>query len=233
VQTAVHLFFANMFANEFMLRLRRKSCSIAKKKLMKCLQKLLFFLLFIIAPSVCLAGPFGFNYGESRKHVIAEVGASNVLKNDTYSIAVSTAPKPHPNFEEYVLFFSPTQGLLKIIAIGKDVETNSAGEQLQESFHKTELSLSEIYGTPKTLDYLAEGSIWNEPRDWMMGLVKQDRNLVSMWDTSEKVHSEHISAVILEAIALSRETGCLRLIYEFDGWGQMSDEIRRQQDKVF
>jgi hypothetical protein len=193
----------------------------------------MFVLLSATFTSPCYAGPFGFTYGETRKQVIAEVGQSNVLKSDEYSIKVSTAPKSHPGFEAYLLLFSPTKGLLKIVAIGKNIETNNAGEQLQETFHKTESSLNEIYGTPKTLDYLHAGSIWNEPRDWMMGIVKKDRVLFSMWETGEKVRAEHISAVILEVDALDSETGYLRLIYEFDGWEELSDQIKRERDKVF
>jgi hypothetical protein len=130
------------------------------------------------------------------------------------------------------LYFSPTKGLLKIVAVGKNVDTNNAGEQLKEAFHKLQSALGETYGEAKTYDHLAAGSIWNEPRDWMMGMVKKDRELFSMWDQDGKSQDNHLSAVVLEANALNSETGYLRIIYEFVGWDEQADANKRQEDKV-
>ena len=75
----------------------------------------------LIRPSTCYAGPFGFNYGETRSEVIAAVGASHVKPGHIKeALILDTAHKLHPNFVSYDLIFSPTKGLIKIIALGKE-----------------------------------------------------------------------------------------------------------------
>ena len=61
---------------------------------------------------------------------------------------VTTAPKPHPVFESYVLTFSADKGLLAVSALGKDVPTNVFGEEVHSQFLELRAALSKIYGDP-------------------------------------------------------------------------------------
>src|ERR1700675_3671928 len=92
------------------------------------------FVLAILAfllPGVCFAGPFGFDYGMTKNQVIALVGADKILKEDGPLLRVAAAPKPDENFEAYLLIISPDQGLLKIIATGKTLDTSEFGTELR------------------------------------------------------------------------------------------------------
>jgi hypothetical protein len=42
--------------------------------------------------------------------------------------------------------------------------------------------LGQIYGLGSKRDLLLTGSIWNEPREWMMGLLKKERMYSYFWE---------------------------------------------------
>jgi hypothetical protein len=76
-------------------------------------------------------GPFGFQYGMSKQDIIRLVGRASVKDEKSDMLTVTTAPKSHPVFEYYMLMISPQKGLLKIVAVGKDVASNDYGEQVK------------------------------------------------------------------------------------------------------
>jgi hypothetical protein len=179
-------------------------------------------------------GPFGFCFGESKEQVIAAVGKDAVLKTKGNEIDLSTAPRPHKGIEMYVLFIVPGKGLLEVSAIGNNIDTNDAGDQLQVAFHQVEAGLISAYGTPQNkFDALADGSIWNESRNWMMGLVKQDRSLGDSWIVDkESLLPNRLMLVDFNAIGIRRDVGRLRIDYEAEGWGEYVDQEQAKQDGV-
>lgn len=199
---------------------------------MKKLVNTALFLLVIFPASFCFAGPFGFDYGMSKQQIIRLVGRDAVAKETEDTLELKTAPKPHSAFELYICVISPQKGLLKVGAIGVDVETSSSGFELRHSFDALEQALTDNYGTPeKTFDFLQAGSIWNEPQDWMMGLLKHDRVLAYYWSPKPgAIH--HIESIGLEAKALSSEKGYIVLSYEFEGFEQYADQKKAQKDQV-
>jgi hypothetical protein len=191
--------------------------------------------MLLSVPTVAFAGPFGFRYGESRAEVIAEIGQSHVIDSDEDSLTLNTAPRPHPDFEAYYVAFSPTKGLLKIIAYGKNIDTNQFGDRLQGSFKSTVKSLTEIYGTASIdMDDLESGSMWDQPKDWMQSLLSHDRKFCKSWHGGPTIRSEHLIGIHLDArVWKGTSTGFLTLIYEFDGWEAQSAAIHARKDSVF
>lgn len=177
-------------------------------------------------------GPFGLQCGMTKAQVMQIVGREAVKENKGDSLILATAPKPHSAFEEYVLIFSPDKGLLKIAAVGKDISTNGFGSEVHDAFTEIRDILSRTYGAGETHDFLESGSIWNEDRDWMMGLLKKERVLSAYWGVASKLPN-HITAMALTAIALSTEKGYLRLAYEFEGWDAYVDSKRAKEGEVF
>jgi hypothetical protein len=55
--------------------------------------------------------PFGFRRGMTKAEVIAAVGAKAVVKDEGDTLILSTAPKPHPDFNAYSVVISPTTGV--------------------------------------------------------------------------------------------------------------------------
>ena len=178
-----------------------------------------------------IAGPFGLRRGMTQEQVIQIVGkgAAKETKGDT--LQVWTVPRPHPAFEFYLLIFSPKDGLLKISAYGNDIKTNGFGASVRTSFIEIRDAISQTYGQPEfTSDFLRSGSIWKEPEDWMMGLLKEERILAALW---EKALPNRIHGIGLEAVALSTEEGFLRLGYEFDGWHEYVEAKKKEAGAVF
>jgi hypothetical protein len=123
------------------------------------------------------------------------------------------------------------KGLLKVVASSNNIDTNDFGEALKDKFEQIQAGLSKAYGPGKSYDFLQAGSIWNEPQDWMMGLLKHERTLATYWELSAR--QDHVTTIALEAVALSREKGYISLGYEFEGFEQYMDKKKEKQDNVF
>jgi hypothetical protein len=184
-------------------------------------------------------GPFGFRKGMTREEAIRLVGAAAVNMTESTGdwLEVSTAPNPHPGFESYTLGFSPTQGLVKIIATGRNIQSNGFGAEIREAFERVRDALTAAYGKPDLDNFLLSGSIWNEPQDWTMGLRKKERVLAAYWLVSKGTLDVNnpgcITGIKLEAVALSSEVGYLDLNYEFQGFHEYLTGKRAQENNVF
>ena len=177
------------------------------------------------------SGPFGLHKGLTQEQVIQIVGKGAVKEVKDDNLRLFTVPKPHSVFEFYSLTISPKDGLLKIVAAGKDIKTNGFGESVHSSFIEIRDAISETYGQPKvTLDTLNTGSLWVETQYWMMGLLKGERVLGSLWG---KALPNSIDGIALEGKALSLEKGYLVLTYEFDGWKEYADMLKKKAATVF
>jgi hypothetical protein len=172
--------------------------------------------------------PFGFKAGMTKAQILEAVGDS-VQKDNDDMLIVTNAPKPHPDFEYYLLCVSARSGLSKVRAISKDIDSNSFGTAIQEKFSEIQTALERKYGraTDKS-DGLLSGSIWNEPEDWMMGLAKEERVLHAIWQRPGGV------GIALIASASSGSEGSVAVEYEFtslfESWKQEHDE---KQDDSF
>jgi hypothetical protein len=167
----------------------------------------------------------------TQEQVIQIVGKDAVKETKGDRLSLTTVPKSHRAFELYSLTFSPKDGLLKIIAYGKDITTNGFGNAVHDYFIEIRDALSHTYGQPDiTIDDVKSGSIWTEPQDWMIGLRKEERELATSWGKSLP---NRIYGIVLEAKALSSEKGYLVLSYEFEGWGEYLDMKNKKTDSVF
>jgi len=187
--------------------------------------------LLLLAGS-CSAGPFGFEYGMTKDAIIKLVGKDAVKEDKGDLLVLKTAPKPHELFDTYMVIISPEHGLLKIRAVSRDIDTSQYGDEIKAQFGLIRKGLENVYGEPThTFDFLRSGSIWDESKDWMTGLLKKERTLEVYWEF--KPPKQHLTLVDLEVMALSRETGYLGLTYEFEGWEQYADERQAKKSDVF
>ena len=170
----------------------------------------LFFSCLLPFSSISLGGPFGLEMGMTLK----DLGNPEELKNSYYRLL--NVPKPHAAFESYIIKVTKKQGLCWIKAVGKNIKTNVYGSELKSEFNEMQSKLESIYGSQKTTDTLLDGSIWNEPREFMRGMVKKERFLISIWDKSTKAKlSYELLRVGLMAQAINTETGYLIVEYSF------------------
>jgi hypothetical protein len=166
----------------------------------------------------------------TQEQVIQIVGKNAVKEIQGDRLDLHAVPKPHPAF-------SPKDGLLNIVAFGNGITTNGFGEAVHDSFVQIQEGISKTYGPPDvSSDRVRDGSIWNEPQDWMMGLLKGERDLMAIWYktvSSTKKLPNRIIGIVLEAKASSTEQGFIVLKYEFDGWNEYVEAKKNKADSVF
>lgn len=176
-------------------------------------------------------GPFGLEKGMSKEQVITLVGKNAVEKEQLDAlggsdIILKTAPKTHPGFERYLLFFSKASGLLKIIAVGHDVQTASDGSELRDQFNEIKAQLTQTYGqATKDLDFIHEGSLWDKPEDFMMGLLEKERTVTSYWEPKDGA----LPFVSIELKATNQHAGYVEITYEYAGWGPYLEKVKAAQ----
>jgi hypothetical protein len=182
-------------------------------------------------------GAFGFEAGMRKEDLIAKLGQSSVKRVDGDTVIFTSAPRPHPAFKDYLALFSPDQGLVKVMALSGPIATNQSGDQLRERFDDIAGSLRNKYGSYSSdVDFVKEGSMWTKPQYWMMSLLKKDRQVFSVWpsyEAKERKISGHLVSVMLEAEALSLDSGVIQLTYEFDGFNKYAEASSKKRDSVF
>jgi hypothetical protein len=141
-------------------------------------------LLFCLFTSSAPAGPFGLERGMSKQQVISIIGQSSVLSEDPAygEIRTRTVPKPHSYFEIYDLYFSPTIGLVRIDAVGKDIQSSGGGAAVKDQFDALHAALTETYGPGEDMA--------NNPPDAGTEAGRSPHPLLDLLDVSQQNGSE-------------------------------------------
>lgn len=163
------------------------------------------------------ANTFGFYAGETRDQIIAAIGKDNVLKQSGDILEVAASPKPDPNFDSFLLIVGPQQGLVKIIATGKDIDGDPAGHAMKEQFNALKTTLGAGYGEPSdNFDFLDVKAKHRSPNQFMLSLTDTERTLAVYW--TKKDFGNQITSISLNGNGLGNEKGYLSLEYEFAGY---------------
>ena len=153
--------------------------------------------LSISFPAFC--GPFGLDF---KNFSLAESGCAD-QKGSFYTC--KSVPKPHPDIELYVIQYVEGVGLCMIKGISRDISDSIYGDNIRRKTDEIYDQLTTKYGKGEKLDFLRPGSIWDEPEDWMMGIIKDERTYAVLWQLSSPV--EEVSEIVLAAQATSRDSG--------------------------
>jgi hypothetical protein len=169
------------------------------------------------------ATPFGLRMGLSVAE-LRRLGATPTQSPGVYQMR--TVPEPHRAFETYLVVASRVAGLCNIRAVGENITSNNFGEQLEGEFERLENALRSKYGAGRRFDMLRSGSLWDEPRDWMMGLLRKDRTLETYWLPDSATLPEDLAGINLEAHALSSTEGYVSLAYELTNFSRCKAELQ-------
>jgi hypothetical protein len=166
------------------------------------------------------AGPFGLDMGMSLNR-LKQLGSVTSLKSaNMYKI--ENLREVHPDFETYTIMVSPKLGLCKIRAIGQTFRNDSYGTEMKQKFDSLSRAISNKYGPPKdSHDFLKHSSIWKEPREWMMALLKNERILTTFWTDGLP---DNLDGIMLDTNGLSMDSGFIDLIYEFKNYSACKEE---------
>jgi hypothetical protein len=174
------------------------------------------------------AGPFALEKGMTLEQVRTQ-GDFQPSKT-AYWFDAPSMKNGHADFEKYSVLVTPTHGLCKIIATGRNITTSSFGSEVQEAHSRLREALTSKYGQPtNNYDFLKAGSIWRERNEWMMALVRKERVLATFWTDKPRL-PDSLQGIHLEARGLSTSTGYVILDYEFEGSNECVDMVRAQRN---
>lgn len=172
----------------------------------------LLFFLPLVVKAQSYDGPFGFDVGSD----ISEY--ANCSKLDQPGIyQCSSAKKPHPDIEFYVVKHFDEVGICWIKGIGNDINDNGYGTNTKAQVDKIKSQIEGVYGdSTKSFNFLSAGSIWDEGNDWMMGVVREERYYNFFWTEDDGyIKIKKIDSIYLTANALSSSKGYFSI--EFAG----------------
>jgi len=170
------------------------------------------------------AAPFGLRMGMPREAVLSRV--SGYRESQPGFLQVRDVPEKDPRFEGYGLVVSPSRGLCKIMAVGKDIPLNPSGDGLKALFAQLMLTLDGQYGEHELFDFLKPGSPLPGSEHWAEALAKHDRVLSGTWTPSPDTG---LASVLLESIASGPTVGYLELHFEGPDFTECRDELARSQ----
>lgn len=200
----------------------------------KMVGRLMLTVLCSLVSKTSVAGPLGLEMGMSIEQLkTAGVDVTDYKDGVLWS---DTVPKPHRAFSRYVLIVDPQLGLCKMAALGRSIEMNSFGSQLQEEFQNVLAALESNYGRAAQFDFLRRGSIWNESKDWSISLLKEERTLMAAWPRDETdsryVLKDNVVAISLEASAIKTSVGYVTVQYEFKNAKACLAKRKKRRDSV-
>lgn len=174
--------------------------------------RIAFVIVLVALPNLAVAGPFGLEMGMSHQVITADAEeiAPNVYRKNEL-------PKKSTLFEIYIVQSTSETGLCYLKGVGKDIRVNDFGSAMRSEFEGLVRLLERKYGTPqKQYDFVRDGSIGDDPEDFMMSLYKGDRFLAALWENSEAQSlPDSLQTIGVGASALSTNTGYIWLEYYF------------------
>lgn len=182
----------------------------------------------LIPPGV---GPFGLQIGLTKQIIEDMTGVElNLVDEDSNLYTTDSVPKKNSDFDSFGLVISPVVGLCQIRAISDETSTDSHGLTIKSKVENISASLTSIYGKGKVTDVLLPGSIWREPRDWMMGIYKEERYFGTEWKgTKEHPLKNDLQSIVIQARSSGSDSGRVYLQYNFKNIDECIKEKKSKQ----
>jgi len=186
---------------------------------------ILGIIVLLLTSSNLNAGQFGLKMGMTINEIDKN---AKFLFNGYYMVKV---PKPHSFFDEYMVGVCKTKGLFFINALKKNISTSAYGTQIKSDYDELEKKIIKTYGKNKRFDYLNSGSIWEEEKYWMMGLLKKERRLRSSWTKSTGLKDkDNLKQIIMAVMPRNTERGDIALQYIYQNADSCQKELSKQDD---
>lgn len=171
------------------------------------------------------AAPFGLEKG-----LKAEDMHFDIVEINPGSYCTNCPPKTHSFFSMYILRVAPISGLYWIKGVSSDIDTDSSGSILKLEADKMIERLEKIYGPAEKELLYSPGTIWEEPEDFMMGLVNFEIYYSATWSKDSHDIPEGLESIYLGINAQNTNTGNVVIEYEFDNHDEGEKEIEEAED---
>lgn len=145
-------------------------------------------------------GPFGFEMGAP----VARFPNCAAKDNAPGGYLCSSAPKPYPAFEQYLVRATSETGICMIRGIGKTIDGDTLGIEIRSAADNLRDDISSKYG-PASKKYDAAAGLWGDPQYWMMGILKKSRVYGYSWNLKAPVNG--VTSIAIVTSALSSDSG--------------------------
>lgn len=163
-------------------------------------------------------------FGIEKGTPIESLQVVREVRPSEFMIAV---PKPHSEFESYVVIAPPEVGVCHVRGIGKDHDNDRYGSSVKSAFTKLSSALSNTYGANDNYDFIRNGALWDGADEWVMSIRQSERTYATFWTETLPAGLE---SVLLGVEALSSDTAYITLGYDFDNRDEC-DRIRDSQNE--
>ena len=179
--------------------------------------------LFVIAASGFAANASAQGFGITPGTPIRQL---RVLTERSPTYFKVDPPSKHPDFSSYMVHATPQSGVCQVMGIGITLDNDSYGNKAHAHFAELSRQLAIKYGKSEEYDVQRPNSIWNERREWAIGIAKGERYLTRIWSKkSQSSLPPGTAGIMLETAALDSNRTYLTLTYEFENSGKCEKEI--------
>jgi hypothetical protein len=168
--------------------------------------------------------PFGVAFGAR----VDTYGAEHVRDN-IYRIR---PPTPHPLLVDYLCEASEQIGIVWLKAISRVVENDSYGGGVKDLADRLAGQISSRYGTAKKFDFLADGSIWSEPREWVQSITLKERFYSFTWEGTPQLPPD-IKSLFVGVTAYDNSNAAVVVEYMSTLFSDYEKELEAQQASFF
>ena len=186
------------------------------------MKKIILMLVLMVSITSFGNEAFGFREGMSLTEIKEKFGSDKVssIGNDIYQVELN-------NRLVEIAYAVMYEGKMCKLKVHTHVEiTNIYGDSLKEKYQKFHDNISSKYGTAEDLNFLRSGSIWKEPEDYTMSLLKEERVLNSYWNKEDM-------SVLLTVTMYSKEKFDLGVGYEFKDFKKYVEAKKKEEESQF
>lgn len=173
----------------------------------------------LMMPASALAQAFGIQQGMSvdKLDVVQDLGTGQYVVN---------VPKPHSEFETYVVSASDAEGVCLVRGVGRNHDNDRYGQSVRTAFGKLEGALEDQYGDFTKRDFLNAGALWDETDEWVMAIRQNERVYQSVWQAQFGSDlPDSVVEIILNVDAVSGSSAWIGLQYRLANFDECQQEL--------
>jgi len=182
------------------------------------MKKGILLLLMSLVVLSLVAGPFGIKDGAKKEEID--------IVSEEDGIIIINVPKPHSMFTTYIAKFDQNDKIIRIVAGSEPTTLSVYGTEIKRKYQIVKESLEKKYNESESYNYLKQGSIWNEPKDFSIALFKREYIIYSFWDFDQG----EIVSIWLRIAMLNRNDGMIVLTYDLKGSKEFSEEKNTEDE---
>jgi len=146
----------------------------------------------------------------------------------------STLPRTHPDMQAYAIEGWPETGACFVKGISSPISADVYGTTLRGKADEIAAQIRETYGNAEKTDFLMTGSIWKDPRDWSMALLKKERFYFYKWDGGTGANlRDGIKSIVVAAAPISSDKGYISVEFTFQNYTGCENAERKAKANAF